>query len=956
MRKGIDPTALHTAALVDLLYEEGGGKSLQRAISSLQTAAQLADRPAPVLADLAAAYIVRAERTNSLRDLIAAVEAAEEALEHEPRNSTARYNLALGMERLDLPGEAAREWGAYLEPDLASGWVREARRHLRQVLAMRTEPPPPAPDAPLTAHHAYAAAEPQRARELGWCRVLGAWAGAVLHEDSAGVAALAERHLQRAETLGTVLEQRAGGDASLADAVRAIRAQAGTPRLRRLAQAHSEFSAGCEAERRIKFAVAEQAFARAVALADDSPALRAWARLSYGSAVFLGGDPEQGQAIVHAVAGGADSLRHPALVGRALRVLSASLLRGDIYEEGLRHAHRARRLFAGAGEWENEGAALDALAYAQGQLRDLDQGYAFTRLALERLRPYRNSHRLISVLSRLAEVAAEDGFPRAALRIQDESVQVAERTSEDVYVAEERLARAQLFADAGKYSRARSDVVVALAAIDRIPDVDPTVRDWLVARRQMAGAPELLRTAPARAARSLDSATTFFQDTMGTTLIALPAIVAGAHARLAAGESGQGIARLEAALRLLERRRDQIRMEPRRATVFEDARTLVDRATMLMLASGRTGEALRYLDRGRASLATVGAASQEVTAAGRPGEVALVFAQVGDTLLAWTVAGERKEFVHRTVLSASRLAGTVERLRRQLEASADDAELREGLSQLYEWLVRPIEARLGAAETPLVVIADGDLGSVPFAALYDARRGRYLVEDYPLRFAASLSESRRPPRRASGGAASYFIADPAFDARKHPGFPRLPEAAEEARQIAAAYPGGEVLGDTAAHDTGLRAALRQAGLVHYAGHAVFDDERPERSYLLLAPTRGDSTAGTLQAGDIAEMDLRHLSLVVLAACQTVRTGPGRAAGFSGLAGAFLAAGAGGAVGSLWQVEDRLTRPLMIEFHRAYRAAPDGASALRAAQLRLLRSGDPALHSPAAWAGFRYAGN
>jgi CHAT domain-containing protein len=200
------------------------------------------------------------------------------------------------------------------------------------------------------------------------------------------------------------------------------------------------------------------------------------------------------------------------------------------------------------------------------------------------------------------------------------------------------------------------------------------------------------------------------------------------------------------------------------------------------------------------------------------------------------------------------------------------------------------------------------------------------------------------------------VADPAFDPREHPDFPRLAHAADEAREIAAEYPGAPLLRDTAATEGALRAALGGAGMVHYAGHAVFDDERPERSYLLLAPARGEPRAATLQAGEIAEMDLRHVSLVVLAACRTVRTGPGRAAGFSGLVGAFLAAGADGAVGSLWEVDDRLTRPLMVEFHRAYRATPNAPGALRTAQLRLLASGDPALRSPAAWAGFRYAGN
>jgi CHAT domain-containing protein len=61
------------------------------------------------------------------------------------------------------------------------------------------------------------------------------------------------------------------------------------------------------------------------------------------------------------------------------------------------------------------------------------------------------------------------------------------------------------------------------------------------------------------------------------------------------------------------------------------------------------------------------------------------------------------------------------------------------------------------------------------------------------------------------------------------------------------------------------------------------------------------------------------------------------------------------VGSLWEVDDRLTRLLMVELHRAYRGSGNGPAALRTAQLTLLRSADPALRSPAAWAGFRYAG-
>jgi CHAT domain-containing protein len=94
---------------------------------------------------------------------------------------------------------------------------------------------------------------------------------------------------------------------------------------------------------------------------------------------------------------------------------------------------------------------------------------------------------------------------------------------------------------------------------------------------------------------------------------------------------------------------------------------------------------------------------------------------------------------------------------------------------------------------------------------------------------------------------------------------------------------------------------------------------------------------------------------VLSACRTVRGGRSRASGFTGLSGAVLAAGAGGAVGSLWDVDDRSAAAVMTEFHNRYVRSQDGPGALRAAQLAFLRSRDPALSTPASWGAFRYTG-
>ncbi|HTK42856.1 MAG TPA: hypothetical protein VL287_14795, partial [Gemmatimonadales bacterium] len=56
-----DPDALHAAALIDLIWGEGG-IPLERSVSYLRTASRLASRESGVYADLAAALLVRAER------------------------------------------------------------------------------------------------------------------------------------------------------------------------------------------------------------------------------------------------------------------------------------------------------------------------------------------------------------------------------------------------------------------------------------------------------------------------------------------------------------------------------------------------------------------------------------------------------------------------------------------------------------------------------------------------------------------------------------------------------------------------------------------------------------------------------------------------------------------------------------------------------------------------------
>jgi CHAT domain-containing protein len=66
---------------------------------------------------------------------------------------------------------------------------------------------------------------------------------------------------------------------------------------------------------------------------------------------------------------------------------------------------------------------------------------------------------------------------------------------------------------------------------------------------------------------------------------------------------------------------------------------------------------------------------------------------------------------------------------------------------------------------------------------------------------------------------------------------------------------------------------------------------------------------------------------------------------------LIAANVPAVVGSLWDVKDASTKPLLVSFHRHYRQGDDVAVALRNAQLERLRNHESAMK----WAAFQVVG-
>ena len=259
----------------------------------------------------------------------------------------------------------------------------------------------------------------------------------------------------------------------------------------------------------------------------------------------------------------------------------------------------------------------------------------------------------------------------------------------------------------------------------------------------------------------------------------------------------------------------------------------------------------------------------------------------------------------------------------------------------------------------LCIIPDKVLHRLPFAALISPHNGKYLIEDYALFYAPSLSvlwhTSEAAQRKSSSGQSSsgqgtaLSIGNPSFDLNPHPELPLLRSAEMEARMVAELYePSAKLrLARDASKDRILR-EMSSAEVIHFAGHYVIDGSSPLMSRMLLA-------GGDISALEIVSQRLDRTKLVVLSACQTGFDRYYESEGAVGLARAFIVAGVPLVVASQWPVDSDATASLMISFHRYRRSGLDSFESLRKAQADMLHASAEPHTSPYYWAAFLCAG-
>lgn len=309
----------------------------------------------------------------------------------------------------------------------------------------------------------------------------------------------------------------------------------------------------------------------------------------------------------------------------------------------------------------------------------------------------------------------------------------------------------------------------------------------------------------------------------------------------------------------------------------------------------------------------------------------------------------------------------------------------KGAYGLYRDLVAPVESALVGVDR-LFVTASGPFGALPFSLLLTARAAPsaagpaalagapWFGERYALTTLPSVASLRRTPAAAKASRRRSFIGfgAPLTNTDAHrASFAPLPGAAAELREMARTLGAGSgsVRLGARATEAAIKSApdLSRAAVIAFATHGLLARERlglDEPGLVLTPPTQDSFTDdGVLTASEAAGLNLTA-DWVILSACNTAGSdGAPGADSLSGLARAFLYAGARALLVTHWRVFDESTAAITVQTLGIQHANP-GLSKAQALQraMRVVRTGrrpdgsalpgwGPEWAHPAHWAPF-----
>ncbi len=303
------------------------------------------------------------------------------------------------------------------------------------------------------------------------------------------------------------------------------------------------------------------------------------------------------------------------------------------------------------------------------------------------------------------------------------------------------------------------------------------------------------------------------------------------------------------------------------------------------------------------------------------------------------------------LLTQDDVESTLTALRQSLTLPGKTPDVITAASQVYRWLITPLEPLLAAnpqIET-LVFVPDGLLRNIPMGVLYDG--DRYLIEkEYALAVAPQLTLFT--PRRSPNALKILRGGIGLSQTVRGQNFPAIKLLESELDQIPTALTVDQPLLNEAFTKANIerQLATQQYSAIHWKTHGVFSSN-PVDTFLVAYQDGITANELSTLVRSASARQAEPLELLVLSACETAQ-GDRRAV--LGLAGMAVRAGTRSTLSTLWRADDGANTELMTVFYQGLSEGLSKAKALQKAQQSLLTEGG--YPAPYYWASYVLVGN
>ena len=914
------PSRLHATGMAQLLSHR-----YDAAAQLLLAASREQPNNAQYLSDVAAVQLERARRGLRPDDLPRALAAADRARRLDPSLREAWFNRALAITALSLTDQAKTAWTEYLRRDSTSPWAAEARKRLEEL----SKPTPAAAWAAMEgrlqqsidAATADAAVRTQttEARNLIEREMFVEWADAVLSGND-GAPEL-ERLRVMAEAMLAV-----AGDALYRDAVATIdQAEVkGGSSLVALATAHRNYVDAAAILRADRFAAAVPALESAhdrLTKATSPFAVRA--AIDLAAAGYYTSEYDQALLRLKGAQATANAKGYEWVRGHASWVQGLIAFAQSRVSDAQAHYEDTLAIFERMGDAEQVVSGHGLLASLYYYLGDSKNEWKHRQPMLKGLSVSRSARLHYSVMA-TAALSLRDENPEAALAIQDVVVQAAEQSGRPATVIEGLAQRGSILMKLGRQSDAAASIADARKRLEGVSE--PAFKQ-LFEIIVLSAESELERhrnppTAVASAQRALDLIQERDNRADRSRLARLNLQLAKAN--IVWGRLDEAERALAAGVQAFDDERASISDEGR-ISVLDENWELFETGVQLAIKKGDIERAFSLSERARARTLVEARRNQQprsladVRSSLSAGEALIALNQFENELAVWLISRDSLD-VHTRSLTRNDAKRLVARQQEEIwRESLTPAAGRE----LYNEIIRPLAPKLRAA-TKVVFLPDATYQDAAFAALWDASRRRFLVEDKILVHAPSVETylNTIETRRALSSRTSLIVGGP------------NDIASADAQAVASVYGSPAVVTGAAATSSRFLTEAPTHAIVHLAAETSANATHPLLSRIILADEPGRRYSGAVIGRDIAARSMPHTRLVVLD--EVKANSSNRGDGTLTLARAFMAADVSAVLGTLPGADETSVRDLMVSFHREMATGISAEQALSRVQRKAMQ--------------------